>query len=101
MTYSNQPYNARAVTVGTSEVELFVDKTNTERSVLVITNTSTTNQKITLGLGYVPTSGVGLVLYPGTTYIEVQDVKFSPTASRITAIADAANGSVACYERSA
>ena len=94
------PYQAKSVTVGTSEVELMVDKTNTGRMVMVITNTSTVGlQSVSLGIGHVAVLGVGVTLYPGQSWVESAGAGFEVTPARITAIASAAGATIAIYER--
>lgn len=88
------------LSVGTSVVEVVPEKTTRQRTVIVITNTSTLNQRISIGIGQDAVDGVGLVLYAGSTYTENIDAAFTPTNARITAIASAAGGSISIYERS-
>ena len=88
-----------SVAVGTTFVELSGEKNTTTRSELIITNTSTLNQVITLGIGQDAVAGVGIVLYPGSSFVASIDARYKPTNQRITAIASAAAGSVAYYER--
>lgn len=89
----------RLVAVGTSIVELLGEKTTSARSVLYITNSSTLNQVITLGVGQDAVASYGIVLYPGASYIESPSEGFRPTNARITAVASAAAGQVSVYER--
>lgn len=89
----------QSVAVGTTVVELSAEKCNTKRVEMIITNTSTLNQVITLGIGVNAAAGVGIVLYPGSAYIAAIDARYRPTNDRITAIASAAAGSVAYFER--
>lgn len=85
--------------VGTTPVQLLYEKATSERITFVIVNTSTTNQKITLGFGENATAGSGIVLYPGQGWTEAIGESFLPSNARITAVADAAGGTVAVYER--
>jgi len=90
----------KSVAVGTTVVELMPEKTTNERRVWVVTNTSTLNQTITLGIGRDAVAGSGIVLAAGASWVESQDSKFAPANERITAISSAVNGSVSVYERS-
>lgn len=94
-----EPFNAFAQTVGTSVVTLLDEKTTSRRSVLSITNTSTLNQVITIGIGYQAVAGSGIVLYQGQTWTESPSEGFRTTNARITVVASAASGSVAVYTR--
>lgn len=89
-----------SVTVGVTTVELSSEKNNLKRTEIIITNTSTVNQVITLGIGQDAVAGVGIVLYPGASYVASIDSKYKPTNGRITAISSAASGSIAIFERS-
>ena len=90
----------QSIAVGAAAVvELSAEKCNTKRIELIITNTSTLNQVITLGVGQNAAAGVGIVLYAGSSYIAAIDARYRPTNDRITAIASAAAGSVAYFER--
>jgi len=90
-------------TVGTSLVVLSeeVQATNGERVLIRYTNTSTGGQTITLGIDAQAEDGKGIVLFPGGFHLESKDSKDHNivTQKRITAIADAAGGTLACYER--
>lgn len=96
---ANDMYVSRSVTVGTSSTDLLVDKTTTNRVVFAVTNTSTLNQVVSLGINRDAVAGEGVVLYPGQSYMESPSEGFRPTSARISAIASAAGGSVAVYER--
>lgn len=76
--------------------ELFGD---TQRKVLVITNTSTAGQVVTLSFGADAVAGSGIVLYPTGTWSESIDSKFIPANARVFAIASAAAGAIAIHER--
>jgi len=89
----------KSIAVGTTVVELSAEKTTQRRTELIITNTSTLNQVVSLGLGTEAVAGVGIVLYPGSSYVSSIDARYTPTNTRITAIASAAAGAVALFER--
>ena len=88
-----------SVTVGTSSVEIVTEKTTYQRIELIITNTSTLNQVITLGIGQEAVAGSGIPLAAGSSYVSSIDPKYSPPNERITAVASAPSGSVAVFER--
>lgn len=89
-----------AVAVGTTAVQLALKLETGQRKSLVITNTSTGGQIITIATGQ---SGVqalaGIVLYPGGSWSESLDSSFIPSNLEFWAIASAAAGSVAIQER--
>jgi len=89
-----------SVAVGTANVqmaeEIFGDAL---RTVLVVTNTSTAGQIITLSPDKDATVGEGIVLYPTGSWMESIDNKFTPTQKRIFAKASAAAGTLAVHER--
>jgi len=89
-----------AVSVGTTAVQLALKLAIGQRKSLVITNTSTGGQIITIATGE---SGVtalnGLVLYPGGSWSESLDSAFIPSNLEYWGISSAASGSVAIQER--
>jgi hypothetical protein len=87
--------------ISTSSVALLGEKTTSPRKVLVITNVSTLNQVITLGIGTPAVALKGIVLYAGQSYIESPSDGFRPTNVAIYAISSAAGGAVSVYERAA
>ena len=86
------------VSVGASSVEVSPE-TNTQRNVIVITNTSTGGQILPLAFGKEAASGKGIVLYPTGAWAESVDSAFRPSNARITAIADGAGGQITIHER--
>lgn len=88
-----------SVTVGTSVVKISESQTNAERTVLILTNTSTGGQTISLGFGAEAKSGSGIVLSPGGFHSESKDAGFRVTNKLITAISDLAGGTLAIHER--
>jgi len=91
----------QALTVGTSAVTLSeqVQYPTNERKVFSVINTSTGGQKITVSIGDEAQGAAGIVLSAGGYYHESHDAGFTPTQSRITAISDAAGGTVSIQER--
>lgn len=98
------PYYSRntSVTVGTSVTELSDDKTqylDTTRISIILVNTSTGGQNVTIAIDGEAVAGQGIVLYPGGTWNDSQDGIYLPTQARITAIASAAGATIAIQER--
>lgn len=70
---------------------------NAERVRLIITNTSTGGQIISVAVDGDPSAGTGLVLSPGGSMAwEKQSVRIQQ--GRVIAIADGAGGTLAVYE---
>jgi hypothetical protein len=69
------------------------------RILLVITNTSTGGQIITLSPEAYAVAGAGIVLYPGAAWVECIDSSFAPTSRAIYAVSSAAAGTVGVHER--
>jgi hypothetical protein len=87
------------VSVGTSVVELAPEVGTHVREILTITNTSPGGQIITIAFGKNAQAGVGIVLYPAGSWSESIDSAYVPSQQRVTAIANAAGGTVAVHER--
>lgn len=90
----------KSVSVGTSLVTLSEQKSllQSQRVRLIITNTSTAGQIISIAADGEAVAGSGLVLYPGGSQSWEVQANLQITQSRITAIADAVSGSVSVYE---
>lgn len=89
-----------SLTVGTSLVNVTEEVgQNQERKVLTLMNTSTSGQKITINIGDQAVSGTGIQLSVGGYYHESKDAGFTPTQTFVTAIADAASGTLSVQER--
>jgi hypothetical protein len=82
-----------SVAVGVASV--LAAQANSGRKGMVVTNTSTSGQVISLGLGFPAVAAAGIVLQPNNYWW--MDVK-SFTTGQINAIASAASGSVAVQE---
>lgn len=87
------------MSVGASLVEVSPPIYTARRNALVITNTSTAGQIIYLSWEKDAVVGIGIVLYPAGTHSESFDGYFVPSLKRITAIANAAGGTIAVHER--
>lgn len=88
-----------AMTVGTSVVEVSPEPGTRKRNTLVLTNVSTTNQIIYLAWGEDAAANKGIPLWPGGIWCESIDVAYKPSNLRITALASAAGGTLAIFER--
>jgi len=85
-----------SVAVGTASVLVSPEKARKE---LIITNTSTGGQIITLGVGQAAAALRGIVLTPYGVYYASMTNNFNPTTQQIFAIASAAGGTLAVFER--
>lgn len=90
----------KQVTVGTSVVVISEEKLNnySERIRLIITNTSTGGQNITVSVDADAVAGNGIFLYPGGAISWERDASFAIQQKRVMAVASAANGTVSVYE---
>jgi len=88
-----------SVTVGTTSAVLSEETGNKQRQALVLTNTSTGGQSISLAWGKEAVAGVGIVLLPGEHHVESIDKGFIPLNTSVNAISSAAGGTVALHER--
>jgi len=91
----------RAVSVGTTPVLVSEeqDGITSQRYVILITNTSTGGQTITISPFQNATAGSGIVLSPGGYYADSTDSFYMPSQSRITAVSSAAGGTLSVFER--
>ena len=89
------------VSVGTTSVEVSPQLMQGQRKVLVLTNTSTSGQILSIYFSNAD-SAVSLrsiVLYPTGSWYEASDSGFQCTNLRCTAISDGASGTLAVHER--
>jgi len=90
-------------TVGTATVEISEDKTtraNSKRIAIVLINTSSAGQTITVAIDGDAIAGSGIVLSPGGYWQDNQDgIGYYPTQARITAVASAPGATLAIQER--
>ena len=90
--------NNGSVSVGTSLVLISESKTVSQRVRLILTNTSTGGQTISLAMDGQAVAGAGLVLSPGGSMgWEVQS-NIPVPQGRVTAIGSGAGGTLAIYE---
>lgn len=87
------------VTVGTTSVLVADERRPKQRQALILTNTSTAGQIISVNWGGSAVVGRGIVLYPGGTYSESVDNAYTPSFRMIQAIASAASGTLAVHEQ--
>jgi hypothetical protein len=89
-----------SIVVGTTSVLVSEAQIgDTQRKVLVLTNTSAGGQTITLSFGDEAVANNGIVLYPTGAWSESLDSAYTPSNDRIFAIASAAAGQISVYER--
>ena len=90
-----------AVTIGTTALEISQERMNknAERKSVSITNTSPAGQKISLAIDNMAVSGAGIVLSVGGFWSDSADGQYKPTQEQITAVSDAAGGTIALQER--
>ena len=89
------------LTIGTSSVVVSEEQSpyNAQRKVILLINTSTSGQKITICPDDDAVVGTGVVIGSGGYYQDSQDAGYKPTNARITAIADGAGATLAIHER--
>jgi hypothetical protein len=88
-----------AKTIGTTALVVVPTLIAGQRSALVIVNTSTGGQAITLSWGTQTIALSGIVLYPGGSWSESEDNKFIPSKEQVWAVSSAASGTIAVHER--
>lgn len=90
-----------SVTVGASNTEILNEPGVSPRIDIVLTNTSTGGQVISLGFGIPAVAGLGIILYPQDTYVFSRAQNYDPPQNTINGIASAAGGTIAVFARSA
>ena len=88
-----------SLTIGTDPVVISEEQYNTQRTVIMVINTSTGGQNITVSPEDVATAGNGILLHPGGFYQDTQDSGYKPTNKRLSAVSSAAGGTVSIHER--
>lgn len=86
-------------TIGTSPVVVSEELIGQQRNVIVITNTSSGGQVITISASDEAVAGKGIVISPGGQYVDSADSGYKPTNTRITAVSNLAGGTIAIHER--
>jgi hypothetical protein len=89
------------IAVGTSPVVVSEEQSegSAKRNVIMIVNTSTGGQKITISPNADAVAGKGIVLGAGGFYQDSADSGYIPTQTRISAISDLAGGTLSVHER--
>jgi len=93
--------NQRSFTIGTSSSEIakaMYGFQGSRRISMIIKNTSTASEVITLGIDKNAITGEGLVLNAGETISFSQDGGYMPPQGQVTAIASAATAKLSLYE---
>lgn len=88
-----------AQTIGTTAVQVVPELLSGERKVINITNTSTSGQIISLSWGSQAVASSGVVLYPGGSWSESNDVGFVASNLSIWAVSSGVSGTLAIHER--
>jgi hypothetical protein len=87
------------LTIGTTSVMLVLQHIPGERVALAITNTSTGGQSLSMAWGKLAIAGQGVVLYPGGSWSESIDNRFTPSEKEIQVVSTAAGGTAAIHVR--
>jgi hypothetical protein len=87
-----------SATIGTTQQEI-AKECYQQRSAILITNTSTGGQSISLAMGQEAVAGVGIVLSQGGTYQDSRDGQYMPSNKQINAVSSLAGGTLAIQER--
>lgn len=91
----------KQLTIDATAQEISPERANrnaTRRSIIVI-NTSTGGQVITIAVDAPAVSKQGITLYPGGLWSDNADGGYLPTQKQITAISDLAGGLLSIQER--
>ena len=88
-------------TIGTDAevVSIEAGRNNTTRASIIIINTSTGGQVISLAIDAEAKASAGIVLNPGGFWSDNKEGDYLPTQKHITAISSAAGGTIAIQER--
>jgi len=90
-----------SITVGTDPTVASIEKGNQNgrRVSIILINTSTGGQVISLALGSEAAAGQGIVLSPGGSWMDSMDGGYYPTQQQVTAVSSLAGGTLAIQER--
>jgi hypothetical protein len=89
-----------SLTVGTSAVVVSKSKTNkTKRKSIILINSSSGSQVITIAIDKIAADKEGIPLYPGGSWQDSEDKGYIPTQKQITAISNIAGGVLSIQER--
>lgn len=84
------------IAVGTSSIQLSPARVRNE---IVLTNTSTTGQTLTISFGTQATANVGVVLKPFSVYFASNTSGFNVYQGDIYVVSDGAAGQISVFER--
>ena len=89
------------LTIGTTAEVVSVEKNNAnlKRNSIILINTSTAGQKITIAIDASAEANKGIVLSAGGVWSDSRDSSYYPTQALITAVSDAADGKLSVQER--
>jgi len=100
MSYGMQePSRNASYTIGATSTLISQRMPEGLRKVIVVTNTSTGGETITLSIGQQAAAGAGIILSSGGSWNESQDNTFMVTSDEIWCIGSGAGAKVAIYER--
>ena len=91
------PRNSSA-TIDTTSLQITQKLVGQTRKSLVITNTSTSSQIVTISEGQEAVFGNGIILYPQGTMVKSIDSGYIPSKSDYYAIADNAGATISIFE---
>lgn len=91
----------QSVTVGTTATVISIerDNNNGKRASIIIANTSTGGESVTVAINEPAVLGSGIVLSPGGVWSDSRDGGYWPTQKQITAIGSGAGAKIAIQER--
>lgn len=91
----------QSINVGATATVISVerDNNNGKRASIIVINTSTGGESITVAVDAPAVSGAGVVLSPGGTWSDSRDGAYWPTQKQITAIGSGAGATIAIQER--
>ena len=89
------------LTIGTTASVVSVEKNNANlrRNSIILINTSTGGQVITISIDAEAVANQGIVLNPGGNWSDSRGDTYYPTQALITAISDLADGKLSIQER--
>ena len=93
--------NNNQITIGTNATVVSIQKdvNSNRRSSIILINTSTAGQSITIAIDTEAQLNKGIVLSAGGVWADSRDGGYYPTQAQITAISDAADGKLSIQER--
>lgn len=89
----------QSITIGTSPVVVSKQKDTYTRKSIILINTSSSSQEITLAIDGEAQSGAGIVLSAGGVWSDTAEGGYTPTQKLITGISSASGGTLAIQER--